>query len=64
MESKCKCEKGIFEGTFSTEYCELHHISPVANKYMKLIKQSECKDCKDLPEGEVITGHDHRWWLK
>ena len=24
------------------------------------IKKHDCEDCKDLAEGEVIKGHDHR----
>jgi hypothetical protein len=24
------------------------------------IKKEDCLDCKDLPEGEVVQGHDHR----
>ena len=24
------------------------------------IKKSECEQCKNLPEGEVVKGHDHR----
>lgn len=23
--------------------------------------KKQCKECKDLPEGEVITGHDHSY---
>jgi hypothetical protein len=23
-------------------------------------KKSKCDECKDLPEGEVVKGHDHR----
>lgn len=27
---------------------------------MKRIKQSECAECKELAEGVVVAGHDHR----
>lgn len=27
---------------------------------MTNIKQKDCPECKDLPEGEVVKGHDHR----
>lgn len=27
---------------------------------MKNIKKEVCELCKDLPEGEVVIGHDHR----
>jgi len=24
------------------------------------VEKTECNDCKDLPEGKVVKGHDHR----
>lgn len=27
---------------------------------MANIKKQDCPECKDLPEGEVVAGHDHR----
>ena len=24
------------------------------------MEKKDCKKCKDLPEGEVVKGHDHR----
>ena len=40
-------------------YCDKHDCETMPKQ--KTLEKQKCEQCKDLPEGEVVSGHDHRF---